>query len=771
MDISKVIAGELGIQKWQTDAVIRLIDEGNTIPFIARYRKEQHGALDDEKLRALDERLKYLRGLEDRKKSILSAIEEQGKLTRELSAKIEEAMTQTALEDLYRPYKQKRKTRGSIAREKGLQPLADYIKNKDAKIPVEQEAAKYVDPAKDIPDAKTAIKMAEDILAEEISDSAAFRAYIRDLASREGTVVSAKAAAKSKKKDARETEPKNKKLAAREDVYENYADFREQVSKIPGYRILAINRGEAEKFLTVKIEMPEEKILSYLVRQYCRVEMPAAKKTGAVHSFRDLAALERGAKGAPETVRENPVTIPYLREACADAWKRLLAPSMETEVRSMLTERAEDGAMKVFSANLEQLLMQPPVAGKTVLGWDPAFRTGCKLAVVDPTGKVLDTAVIFPTEPQNKVAEAKKVLYGLCTKYRVDLISCGNGTASRESEKIIADFIGESGLPIQYAIVNEAGASVYSASKLASEEFPQFDVGQRSAASIARRLQDPLAELVKIDPRSIGVGQYQHDMNQTKLGDTLTGVVETCVNRVGVDANTASAALLSYISGIGPTLAKNIVSYREDNGAFRARKDLLKVPKLGPRAYEQCAGFLRIRGGSEPLDMTAVHPESYPAAKVLLKELGYTEEDVKEGRTSDIGKRAGTGKALEKLAADTGLGAFTLKDVIAELEKPGRDPRENVHGAMLSKDVLDIKDLKEGMVLSGTVRNIVDFGAFVDIGVHQDGLVHVSQLSDRFVKNPLDVVRVGDIVRVKVLGVDSKKNRISLSMKGVDQKA
>ena len=437
----------------------------------------------------------------------------------------------------------------------------------------------------------------------------------------------------------------------------------------------------------------------------------------------------------------------------------------------MLTERAEDGAMKVFSANLEQLLMQPPVAGKTVLGWDPAFRTGCKLAVVDPTGKVLDTAVIFPTEPQNKVAEAKKVLYGLCTKYRVDLISCGNGTASRESEKIIADFIGESGLPIQYAIVNEAGASVYSASKLASEEFPQFDVGQRSAASIARRLQDPLAELVKIDPRSIGVGQYQHDMNQTKLGDTLTGVVETCVNRVGVDANTASAALLSYISGIGPTLAKNIVSYREDNGAFRARKDLLKVPKLGPRAYEQCAGFLRIRGGSEPLDMTAVHPESYPAAKVLLKELGYTEEDVKEGRTSDIGKRAGTGKALEKLAADTGLGAFTLKDVIAELEKPGRDPREKVHGAMLSKDVLDIKDLKEGMVLSGTVRNIVDFGAFVDIGVHQDGLVHVSQLSDRFVKNPLDVVRVGDIVRVKVLGVDSKKNRISLSMKGVDQKA
>lgn len=771
MDISKVIAGELGIQKWQTDAVIRLIDEGNTIPFIARYRKEQHGALDDEKLRALDERLKYLRGLEDRKKTILSAIEEQGKLTKELSAKIEEAMTQTALEDLYRPYKQKRKTRGSIAREKGLQPLADYIKNKDAKIPVEQEAAKYVDPAKDIPDAKTAIKMAEDILAEEISDSAAFRAYIRDLASREGTVVSAKAAAKSKKKDARETEPKNKKLAAREDVYENYADFWEQVSKIPGYRILAINRGEAEKFLTVKIEMPEEKILSYLVRQYCRVEMPAAKKTGAVHSFRDLAALERGAKGAPETVRENPVTIPYLREACADAWKRLLAPSMETEIRSMLTERAEDGAMKVFSANLEQLLMQPPVAGKTVLGWDPAFRTGCKLAVVDPTGKVLDTAVIFPTEPQNKVAEAKKVLYGLCTKYRVDLISCGNGTASRESEKIIADFIGESGLPIQYAIVNEAGASVYSASKLASEEFPQFDVGQRSAASIARRLQDPLAELVKIDPRSIGVGQYQHDMNQTKLGDTLTGVVETCVNRVGVDANTASAALLSYISGIGPTLAKNIVSYREDNGAFRARKDLLKVPKLGPRAYEQCAGFLRIRGGSEPLDMTAVHPESYPAAKVLLKELGYTEEDVKEGRTSDIGKRAGTGKALEKLAADTGLGAFTLKDVIAELEKPGRDPREKVHGAMLSKDVLDIKDLKEGMVLSGTVRNIVDFGAFVDIGVHQDGLVHVSQLSDRFVKNPLDVVRVGDIVRVKVLGVDSQKNRISLSMKGVDQKA
>lgn len=771
MDISKVIAGELGIQKWQTDAVIRLIDEGNTIPFIARYRKEQHGALDDEKLRALDERLKYLRGLEDRKKTILSAIEEQGRLTKELSAKIEEAMTQTALEDLYRPYKQKRKTRGSIAREKGLQPLADYIKNKDAKIPVEQEAAKYVDPAKDIPDAKTAIKMAEDILAEEISDSAAFRAYIRDLASREGTVVSAKAAAKSKKKDARETEPKNKKLAAREDVYENYADFREQVSKIPGYRILAINRGEAEKFLTVKIEMPEEKILSYLVRQYCRVEMPAAKKTGAVHSFRDLAALERGAKGAPETVRENPVTIPYLREACADAWKRLLAPSMETEIRSMLTERAEDGAMKVFSANLEQLLMQPPVAGKTVLGWDPAFRTGCKLAVVDPTGKVLDTAVIFPTEPQNKVAEAKKVLYGLCTKYRVDLISCGNGTASRESEKIIADFIGESGLPIQYAIVNEAGASVYSASKLASEEFPQFDVGQRSAASIARRLQDPLAELVKIDPRSIGVGQYQHDMNQTKLGDTLTGVVETCVNRVGVDANTASAALLSYISGIGPTLAKNIVTCREEHGAFRTRKDLLTVKGLGPKAFEQCAGFLRIRGGSEPLDGTGVHPESYEAARVLLKELGYRKEDVQAGKTSDIERRAGSGKALEKLCETTGLGRFTLQDILKELAKPGRDPREKVAGAALSQEVREIKDLKEGMVLSGTVRNIVDFGAFVDIGVHQDGLVHISQLADRFVKTPLDVVRVGDIVRVKVLSVDEKKNRIGLSMKGVDQKA
>lgn len=770
MDISKVIAEELGIQKWQTDAVIRLIDEGNTIPFIARYRKEQHGALDDEKLRALDERLRYLQGLEDRKKTILAAISEQGKLTGELSAKIEEAMTQTALEDLYRPYKQKRKTRGSMAREKGLQPLADYLKNPEARTPVEQEAAKYTDPEKDIPDAKTAIRMAEDILAEEISDSAAFRAYIRDLASREGTVVSTKAQTR-KKETKEEAKPTNKKLAAREDVYETYADFREAVSKIPGYRILAINRGEAEKFLTVKIEMPEEKILNYLVRQYCRVEKKPEKRTGAVHSFRDLSALGSGAEEVQTTVRENPVTISYLREACADAWKRLLCPSMETEIRSMLTERAEDGAMKVFSANLEQLLMQPPVAGKTVLGWDPAFRTGCKLAVVDPTGKVLDTAVIFPTEPQNKVAEAKKVLLALCRKYHVDLISCGNGTASRESEKIIADFIRESGLPIQYAIVNEAGASVYSASKLASEEFPTFDVGQRSAASIARRLQDPLAELVKIDPRSIGVGQYQHDMNQSKLGDTLTGVVETCVNRVGVDANTASAALLAYISGIGPTLAKNIVSYREDNGAFRTRKDLLKVPKLGPRAFEQCAGFLRIRGGSEPLDMTAVHPESYPAAKALLGELGYTEEDVREGKTSDIGKRAGTGKALEKLAADTGLGAFTLKDVITELEKPGRDPREKVRGAILSKDVLDIKDLKEGMVLSGTVRNIVDFGAFVDIGVHQDGLVHVSQLADRFVKNPLDVVRVGDIVRVKVLGVDPRKNRISLSMKGVDQKA
>lgn len=759
MDLSQVIAKELGIEKWQTDAVIRLLDEGNTIPFIARYRKEQHGALDDAKLRALEERLRYLRGLEERKRTILSAIEEQGKLTKELSQKIGEAMTQTALEDLYRPYRQKRRTRGAIAREKGLQPLADYLKNPAAKNPVEKEAAGYVNPGAGVADAAAAIHMAQDILAEELSDNADIRKKIRDLVWKEGILTCGPAPVK--KKEEAEA-PKNKKLAARRDVYDTYLDFHEPVAKLPGYRILAINRGEAEKFLSVKIEMPEEEIGKILLFPFLAEERA---KGQTVHSFRELRA-----QAAP-VLRENPVTISYLREACRDAWKRLLAPSIENEIRGTLTERAEEGAMKVFSANLEQLLMQPPVAGKTVLGWDPAFRTGCKLAVADPTGKILDTAVIYPTEPQNKVEEAKKTLLALCRKYHVDLVSCGNGTASRESEKIITDFIRESGLPIQLVIVNEAGASVYSASELASEEFPNFDVGQRSAASIARRLQDPLAELVKIDPRSIGVGQYQHDMNQTKLGETLTGVVESCVNRVGVDVNTASAALLSYISGIGPTLAKNIVTCREEHGAFRTRKDLLTVKGLGPKAFEQCAGFLRIRGGSEPLDGTGVHPESYEAARVLLKELGYRKEDVQAGKTSDIETRAGSGKALEKLCETTGLGRFTLQDILKELAKPGRDPREKVAGAALSQEVREIKDLKEGMVLSGTVRNIVDFGAFVDIGVHQDGLVHISQLADHFVKNPLDVVRVGDIVRVKVLSVDEKKNRIGLSMKGVDQKA
>lgn len=771
MDISAVITKELGIEKWQTDAVISLIDEGNTIPFIARYRKEKHGALNDEQLRNLDERLRYLRGLEERKKTVSAAIEEQGKLTAQLAKQIDDAMTQTALEDLYRPYRQKRRTRAGIAKEKGLQPLADYILNLDAKTPVEKEAEKYVDAEKGIPDVKTAVQMAEDIIAEQVSDNAAYRKYIRDLVWKEGSISSQKAVHKSTKaKEENKTQPVNKKLAAREDVYENYYDYEEKVAKIPGHRILAINRGEAEKFLTVKITMPEEEILAYLVRQYCRQEKPAIRSTRQVHSFRELAALKNESR-RPPVVKENPVTIAYIKAAVEDAFHRLIQPSIETEIRGMLTEQAQDGAMKVFSANLRQLLMQPPVQGKVVLGWDPAFRTGCKLAVVDETGKVLDTAVIFPTEPQNKVAEAKKVLYSLCTKYHVNLISCGNGTASRESEKIIADFIKESKLPIQYVIVNEAGASVYSASRLATEEFPNFDVGQRSAASIARRLQDPLAELVKIDPKSIGVGQYQHDMNQTKLGETLTGVVEDCVNSVGVDANTASAALLSYISGIGPQVAKNIVAYREENGRFETRKQLLKVPKLGPKAFEQCAGFLRIRGGSEPLDMTAVHPESYDAARTLLKELGYQASDITSGKTADIAKKAGSSKNLRKLAQDTGLGEYTLKDVIEELEKPGRDPREKIQGPILSKDVLDIGDLKEGMELRGTVRNIVDFGAFVDIGVHQDGLVHVSQLSDRYVKNPLDVVKVGDIVRVKVLGVDVKKNRISLSMKGVDQNA
>ncbi len=788
MNITEMITRELGLQKWQTEAVIGLIDEGNTIPFIARYRKEAHGAMNDEQLRTFDERLRYLRALEDRKRTVLAAIEEQGKLTKELSDAIDAAMTQTAVEDLYRPYKQKKRTRAMIAREKGLEPLAEYILSKDAKKPVETVAAQYVNAENGVEDVDTAIRMAQDIIAELVSDSAAYRKWIREVTEKEGLLVTAKAKAKkaaegksakaqkaseagadgksrSGAKAAEAGEPVNKKIQAREEVYENYYEYSESIAKIPGHRILAINRGEAEKFLTVKIEVPAERIVTWLVQQLNTIEeaAPAAKKE--VHSFRDLQGLNAQPK-ARKIVRENPVTLPYLQAACEDAYKRLIQPSIETEIRGALTEKAEDGAMKVFSSNLEQLLMQAPIQGKVVLGWDPAFRTGCKLAIVDETGKVLDTKVIYPTAPQNRVDEAKAELLKLCKKYHVNLISVGNGTASRESEQVISAFIKESGLPLQYAIVNEAGASVYSASKLATEEFPEFDVGQRSAASIARRLQDPLAELVKIDPKAIGVGQYQHDMNQTKLGETLGAVVEDCVNNVGVDANTASAALLQYISGINKTIAKNIVEYREQNGRFTTRRDFLKVPKLGPKAYEQCAGFLRIRGGKEPLDMTAVHPESYAGAKKLLAQLGYTDEDIAEGRTQGIRAKVGKDKkVLQQLEAVTGMGEFTLADVISELEKPGRDPRDEVQGSILRQDVLDMKDLQPGMVLKGTVRNVVDFGAFVDIGVHQDGLVHISRLSDKYVKHPLDVVKVGDIVQVKVLEVDTKKNRISLTIK------
>ncbi len=784
MDISAIITKELGIQKWQADAVIALIDEGNTIPFIARYRKEKHGNMNDEQLRTFDERLRYLRSLDERKAAVLGAIEEQGKLTAELKDAIDKAQTLTAVEDLYRPYKQKRRTRAMIAREKGLEPLAQYILSPKAKKPVEEEALQYVNPDQEILDVSTAIHMAEDIIAEDVSDSAQYRQWIREKTEKEGLLVTSKAKKaapkKSAKKDGEEAPakaaPKNEKLAAREDIYDMYYEFSEQVNKVPGHRILAINRGEKEGFLKVSIEAPEEAIAQYLEMQVGghREEKQPVKSSREVHSFKDLALVTGGKKKEEEKLVTNPVTFPYVSEAVRDAYKRLIAPSIETEIRSSLTEKAEDSAIKVFGVNLSQLLLQAPIQGKTVLGWDPAFRTGCKLAVVDPTGKVLATKVIYPTAPQNKVQEAKLELLKICKTYGVNTISCGNGTASRESEQVIAEFIKESKLPVNYAIVNEAGASVYSASKLATEEFPNFDVGQRSAASIARRLQDPLAELVKIDPKAIGVGQYQHDMNQTKLGDTLTNVVEDCVNSVGVDANTASAALLSYVSGINKTIANNIVAYREANGRFKTRREFLKVPKLGPKAYEQCAGFLRIRDGKEPLDMTGVHPESYEAARILLKELGYSDEDVKKGMTSGIeqkitelanGQKGGKKAEMQKLAKDTGLGEFTLADVIAELKKPGRDPRDEVQAPVLRSDVLSMEDLKEGMVLTGTVRNVIDFGAFVDIGVHQDGLVHISELSDTYVKHPLDVVKVGDIVKVRVLSVDAGKKRIALSMK------
>ena len=714
MDIIKVITQELNIKSWQTEAVVKLIDEGNTIPFIARYRKEATGALSDEVLRTFDERLRYLRSLEERRQTILSTIEEQGKLTDELRAQIEAAVTSVGLEDLYRPYKPKRRTRAMIAREKGLAPLAEYLTDPLTPVSPLAKAAEFVDPEKEVETPEKALQLAQDIIAETVSDNADYRTWIRKETFENGLLVS------------------EAKDETAESVYENYYHYQEPVKKVPGHRILALNRGEKEKVLTIRIEAPVDRIHAYLENQ-----------TGC---------------------HKNPLTEEYLTAAVRDSYKRLIAPSIETEIRNEITDSAQEGAIRVFGSNLKQLLLAPPIQGRTVLGWDPAFRTGCKLAVVDSTGKVLDTTVIYPTAPQNRVEEAKATLEGLIRKYHIDLISVGNGTASRESEAIIADFIRETRLPVQYVIVNEAGASVYSASKLATEEFPSFDVGQRSAASIARRLQDPLAELVKIDPKAIGVGQYQHDMNQTRLSEALTGVVEDSVNSVGIDVNTASAALLGYVSGINKTIAKNIVSYREENGAFESRRQLLKVPKLGPKAFEQCAGFLRIRNGTEALDMTGVHPESYTAAKALLSLLDYTEEDIRNGRTSSIRAKA---KSMDKklFLSGEGIGEYTLNDIISELEKPGRDPREDVPGPVLRSDVMDMKDLTPGMKLKGTVRNVVDFGAFVDIGVHQDGLVHVSQLSDSFVTDPLKVVKVGDIVDVTVLSVDVAKARIALTMK------
>lgn len=777
MDIILKLSEELAVQKWQVEAAVNLIDEGNTIPFISRYRKEVTGSLNDEVLRNLFERLTYLRNLEEKKEQVIGSIEEQGKLTDELKEKILAAETLVVVEDLYRPYRPKRKTRASVAKEKGLDGLAQWILDQKADYPLEEEAEKYVNEEKEVKTAAEAIQGAKDIIAEGISDEADYRIYIRNITMEEGTITST---AKDDKA---------------ESVYEMYYNYEEPVKKAAGHRILALNRGEAEKVLTVKIVAPEERILRYLEKK----------------------VITAG----------NEVTSPVLEAVIDDSYHRLIAPAIEREIRNELTEKAEDGAISVFGKNLEQLLMQPPIAGKVVLGWDPAFRTGCKLAVVDATGKVLDTKVIFPTAPQNKVTEAKAELKKLIKKYGISLISVGNGTASRESEQVIVDLIKELDTPVQYVIVNEAGASVYSASKLATEEFPNFDVGQRSAASIARRLQDPLAELVKIDPKSIGVGQYQHDMNQKKLSETLGGVVEDCVNKVGVDLNTASASLLEYISGITKAIAKNIVDYRENNGRFTSRKQLLKVAKLGPKAFEQCAGFLRILDGENPLDATSVHPESYEATLKLLDKMGLTMEDVKAAQKKAMQEKGkakkpvpkqekkqnrvvirntGTamGKALaaamgavalegsdealassgrkedamaavstlerrlkdkKKMAQDLGIGEITLTDILKELEKPARDPREDMPAPILRSDVLEMKDLKPGMVLKGTVRNVIDFGAFVDIGVHQDGLVHISQITDRFIKHPLEAVSVGDIVDVQVISVDTAKKRIALTMK------
>ncbi|MBP3702578.1 MAG: RNA-binding transcriptional accessory protein [Lachnospiraceae bacterium] len=713
MDILKQISEELGIKLWQVEATVKLIDEGNTIPFIARYRKEQHGSLDDEQLRNLSERLTYLRNLEEKKEQVIASIEEQGKLTEELKAQILAAKTQVVVEDLYRPYRPKRRTRATIAKEKGLEGLANIILLQQTK-DLKKDAENYISEEKEVATTEEAIAGACDIIAESIADEADYRFYIRKATFEEGLIVSA----------AKDKEEKS--------VYETYYEFEEAVKKIAGYRILAINRGEKEKFLTVKIAAPEERILRYLEKKVI--------------------------------VNENEETAEVLRATIADSYTRLIAPAIEREIRNELTERAEDGAIKVFGKNLEQLLMQPPITGQVVLGWDPAFRTGCKLAVVDATGKVLDTIVVYPTEPQNKVAETKKIVSRMIDKYGITLISVGNGTASRESEQVIVEMLKEINKPVQYVIVNEAGASVYSASKLATEEFPNFDVGQRSAVSIARRLQDPLAELVKIDPKSIGVGQYQHDMNQKKLGEALGAVVEDSVNNVGVDLNTASASLLEYISGISKPIAKNIVAYREENGRFTSRKQLLKVAKLGPKAFEQCAGFMRISDGKNPLDQTSVHPESYEAATELLHMLGFDLADIKGG----VVGLSLLAKDRKALAEKLGIGEITLDDIIKELEKPGRDPRDEMPKPILRTDVMDMKDLKEGMILKGTVRNVIDFGAFVDIGVHQDGLVHISQLTDKkFVKHPLEIVSVGDVVDVKVLSVDLDKKRIQLTMKNL----
>ena len=715
MDIIQVITQELHVEKWQVEAAVKLIDEGNTIPFISRYRKEATGALNDEQLRSLHERLTYLRNLEDKKAQVMGSIADQGKLTEELKKQIQEAQTLVVVEDLYRPYRPKRRTRAIIAKEKGLEPLANIFSLQMTDKTPEQEAEAFISEEKEVRTVQEAINGAMDILAERISDEADYRIYIRNLTAKKGTVVSS-----AKDKEA-------------QSVYEMYYEFEEPVKKLAGHRVLALNRGEKEKILTVKISAPEEEILRYLEHQVI--------------------------------VRDNPNTTPVLKAVVEDSYKRLIGPAIEREIRSDLTEKAEDDAISVFGKNLEQLLMQPPISGQVVLGWDPAFRTGCKLAVVDATGKVLDTTVIYPTAPTTdaKIKAAKETLKKLIEKYNITLFSLGNGTASRESEQVIVELFKEIPEKVQYVITNEAGASVYSASKLATEEFPNFDVGQRSAASIARRVQDPLAELVKIDPKSIGVGQYQHDMNQKKLGEALGGVVEDCVNKVGVDLNTASASLLEYISGISKAIAKNIVAYREENGRFTSRKELLKVAKLGPKAFEQCAGFMRIAGGQNPLDATSVHPESYEAASALLERLGYTTEDISGGKLTGLSRKI---KDYKKMAQELGVGELTLQDIVKELEKPARDPRDEMPKPILRTDVLDMKDLKEGMILKGTVRNVIDFGAFVDIGVHQDGLVHISEMSEKFIKHPLEAVSVGDVVDVRVIGVDMKKKRISLSMKG-----